>query len=130
MKKMTNAQYAKALYEAVRDTDKKAESQVVLAFADMLKRHRRLNDVPAIIEAYLAYEKIQSGYTAVVVTSRSTLASKTKKHLAEIYGAKLELTQLIDDTLLGGARIRVGDTVYDATVDTQLKKLQQHLIGQ
>ena len=37
---------------------------------------------------------------------------------------------MVDPTLIGGVMAKVGSTVYDGTVKTQLEKLRKQLVGQ
>ena len=50
-----------------------------------------------------------------------------KERLAEATGRSVKLSTRIDPTLVGGMVARVGGTVYDASVTTQLRKIRAQL---
>lgn len=47
--------------------------------------------------------------------------------LEQRFGRRIEATVVVDKTLIGGARITVGDTVVDATVQAQLQAMARDL---
>ena len=42
---------------------------------------------------------------------------------------KVAVESVVDPSLIGGVLAKVGGTVYDGTVKTQLEKLRQQLVG-
>ncbi len=55
---------------------------------------------------------------------RTTLADS----LAQLAGQPVELQVVIDEALLGGARIRIGDLLVDATARGRIDALREHLV--
>ena len=47
--------------------------------------------------------------------------------LAERTGKKIELEEQVDPSLLGGMVVKVGSTVYDGSVRTQIQKIRENL---
>jgi F-type H+-transporting ATPase subunit delta len=45
--------------------------------------------------------------------------------LAQLLGRQVMLTTEVNEDLLGGLVVRVGDTVYDASLAARLKKMEQ-----
>jgi F-type H+-transporting ATPase subunit delta len=68
------------------------------------------------------------------VTSAAPLSpEKTKaleESLSQITGKKVELSVSVDPELLGGIVTKIGSTVYDGSVKTQLQRLRQELVEQ
>ncbi|HKH87966.1 MAG TPA: F0F1 ATP synthase subunit delta [Acidimicrobiales bacterium] len=54
--------------------------------------------------------------------------SMLRDSLAGLAGQPVELQLVIDETLLGGARIRIGDLLVDATARGRLDALREHLV--
>ena len=54
-------------------------------------------------------------------------AAALKAALEKRYGKKIEATVSIDPTLIGGARVTVGDTVIDASVRGELQAMSSQL---
>lgn len=50
-----------------------------------------------------------------------------EKRLANITGKRVAMTTKVDKEIIGGVVARVGSTVYDASVATQLKKIRARL---
>jgi F-type H+-transporting ATPase subunit delta len=65
------------------------------------------------------------------VTSVSELAAARieaiKKRLAEVTGKSVSMVTKVDQEILGGMVARVGSTVYDASIATQLRKIRERL---
>jgi F-type H+-transporting ATPase subunit delta len=53
--------------------------------------------------------------------------AELKETLEKRFGKKIEATVNIDPELVGGARITVGDTVIDASVQAQLQSMANQL---
>jgi len=49
--------------------------------------------------------------------------------LARLAGAPVELQVFVDERLLGGATVQIGDLLVDATIRHRLEQLQEHLLG-
>jgi len=47
--------------------------------------------------------------------------------LAELGGTRIELTESVDPGLIGGITVRIGDTLYDASVRSRLERLRARL---
>ncbi len=55
--------------------------------------------------------------------------SAIESRLGAVTGMKVAVAAVVDPSLIGGVLAKVGSTVYDGTVKTQLKKLRQQLVG-
>jgi F-type H+-transporting ATPase subunit delta len=102
-------------------------------FIAVLIAHDRIGAFSEIAASYAALaEEKQGTHTAEITTardldeaSRNALESKVRS----IVGGKLTATYKQDATLLGGAIIRIGSTVYDGSIRGQLARLKQTLQG-
>ena len=50
-----------------------------------------------------------------------------EQRLATVTGKRVEMTTKVDKTIIGGVVARVGSTVYDASIATQLRKIRDRL---
>ena len=82
----------------------------------------------------LAYREMLADRQNVVraeVTSAEPLSSDRvaaiERRLAAITGKRVSMTTKVDTNIIGGVVARVGSTVYDASIATQLKKLRERL---
>ena len=87
-----------------------------------------LNDVAAIYRELLMDR--QNVVRAEVTTATPLAADKTQaiEHgLAAVTGKRVSMVTKVDKDIVGGVVARVGGTVYDASIATQLKKIRARL---
>ena len=100
----------------------------------MLGTGSALELVPAVAAAYherlLAHQNLVHAdiTSAVPLTPEKTKALEDS--LAKVTGKKVDVTVSVDPELLGGVVARIGSTVYDGSVRTQLKTLRKALVEQ
>lgn len=129
MKKYTERQYAKALYEACHTLSGRALEEAVRVFALRVKRDGRWSIMKRIVENFALYAEKREGRQPLAVTTRFGLDGKTKKLLARVFGDDALLKEAIDERMLGGIIVQSGDTVYNASAKMQVARLKQALIG-
>jgi len=77
-----------------------------------------------------AHRGIVTGTVESAVPLGEALFGQLKAALGERFGGKLELEQRVDPGLLGGVRVRVGNSVYDGSVKGRLDRIRAALAGQ
>ena len=100
-------------------------------FVQILIEARRLELAPQIAELFDRYRAEAAGVVDVEVTSaydmdageRSRIASAIRKRV----GKDVEVACRVDKTLIGGAVIKVGDSVIDLSLRGRLQALAQQL---
>lgn len=127
MKKQSNKQFARALYETTKDLPKKELPEVIRQFVVILQKYNKLKKIDYIIEEFLNYSKKQEGIKTVTAESSTELTGSSLAKIKKMFGEKSEVTENINKNLLGGIKIKVDDMVYDASLKTQLVKLKQLL---
>jgi F-type H+-transporting ATPase subunit delta len=80
-------------------------------FADLVRRHSGI--ARAEVRTALALDETQQGD----VVSR----------LQELTGNTIEINEVVDESLIGGITVRIGDELYDASVRTRLERLRARL---
>ena len=65
--------------------------------------------------------------TALPLTGDETSALQRK--IAEMTGRTVDLRVDVDESLIGGLTVRVGDTLYDASVRGRLERLRERLVA-
>ena len=92
------------------------------------KKPRRYID---ILQNYKRLLRLEIEKRHAAIESASELSSQTSsKILAKLkkkYGDDLTADFVVDPTLLGGMRVRVGSDVWDGSVRNRLQRLQQQL---
>jgi len=120
--------------EKLRLIDRVVSGRATELFTNFLKvlaNHGRLDLLPAIrhvaeLEGERRAGKRRVGVCSAVELSADTLAS-IRTSLASSLGCDPILETRIDPSLIGGVVIRVGDTVYDGSLKTQVKQLRVRL---
>ena len=92
----------------------------------------RLASLPSISREVDAMIEARSGKISAEVTSARPLDAAELKQitaaLAQLSGKQVTVTRREDPSLLGGVVAKLGDTVYDGSLRTQLRNLRDELI--
>jgi F-type H+-transporting ATPase subunit delta len=103
-----------------------AKLVVILAEKD------RLTLLPGIARAYVArvmdHLKIVRGEVTTAIPLAPERLRVLEEGLAKATGRKVMLEARVDPSIIGGVVTRLGSTVYDGSVTTQLQKMKQSLI--
>jgi F-type H+-transporting ATPase subunit delta len=102
-------------------------------FIAVIMNHQRLDEFDEILTEYHAVADDQSGLTEAEVTSARPLNDNDRAELEaqvqKLAGGRIRTTYSQDATLLGGAVVRIGSTVYDGSIRAQLQQLKQKLVN-
>jgi len=102
-------------------------------FIAVIMDHQRLGDLNEILEEYHVIADEGSGLTEAEITSARALEGSDRAELeaqvSKLVGGKIRATYKEDSSLLGGAVVRVGSTVYDGSIRAQLERLKQRLVS-
>ena len=102
------------------------------AFVMVLADKRRIGDLPAIETAFAHLLDARTGRVHAHAKSAAPLGDaavqRLKGVLERLLGKAVQLTTETDPDLLGGLVVRVGNTVYDASVRNHLNRLRHQLV--
>jgi F-type H+-transporting ATPase subunit delta len=102
-------------------------------FIAVIMAHQRLDELNEILEEYHVLADEQSNMAEAEITSARPLNDQDRAELesqvAKLAGGRVRATYLQDATLLGGAVVRLGSTVYDGSIRGQLQQLKQKLVN-
>lgn len=127
--------------EHVSRRDKQAALEAVLssgvflpttkAFLSLLVEKGRMNVLPQILSELRRMVEEHEGIERVEVTVPMPLSATQKDLLQTVLerrtGKKIELEESVDPAVLGGMVVRVGSTVYDGSVRTQIHQIRENL---
>jgi F-type H+-transporting ATPase subunit delta len=103
-------------------------SPTLLTFLKVVSRHGRLDCLRAIARAARKQLNTARGRIEVIVETAHPLSNPLQARLiarlTELLGRQVILTTSVNEDLLGGLVVRVGDTVYDASLAAQLKRME------
>lgn len=98
----------------------------------MLAERDRLSLLPDLADVYRERLEEHQGIIRAEITAASEIsgehAEQLQQRLAKATGRKVTLTTKVDADLIGGMVARIGSTVYDGSVATQLEKLRAKLL--
>ena len=105
--------------------------EVSMAFVKLITSNGRESFLPSIAESFDTQVKEYKGIIPVTILSAVKLDDSTKKIILQkvenhVTG-QLEVTELIDESLIGGFIVRMGDKQIDASVASQFNDLKQRL---
>ena len=100
-------------------------------FFGLLVEKDRMKYLPLIEQKYQQLADELSGTLRANVTAAAALSDKQKKaisaELEKQTGKNVELTVEIDAALIGGLRTEIGGRLFDGSVQTQLKRIEDTL---
>ena len=100
-------------------------------FLRLLVDKRRMNILPQILVELRRMVEELEGIERVEVVSPSALSEASRDFLKRILekqtGKRVELEEKRDPAVLGGMVVKVGSTVYDGSVRTQLSRIRENL---
>lgn len=130
MKKVAET-YARVLAEVLSpDLDKKELSRRIDSFVALLLEQHALHLCDGIVERFSKLFDARIGMVTAEITIRDAHAfdaEAVRTALEKRLNKKVELTVVEDSNVLGGARLRVGDHIYDNTLAARLFQLRQQL---
>lgn len=91
--------------------------------------HRRVPFLPRIVEQLEKELDARLGFAEAQISSARELDEAEKRTLesqiAKATGKKVRASYALDSSLLGGAVVRVGSTIYDGSVKGQLERIRE-----
>ena len=109
-------------------------SRIIRNFLFVMSDNQRVHLLPEIVETFESVLRQRQGVAEAEVTSASELSEGQKNTLLQtlerLSGKKIQAKYSLDTTLLGGAVVRVGDTIYDGSVRNKLNRLRVKLASE
>ncbi|MEM1126524.1 MAG: ATP synthase F1 subunit delta [Bacteroidota bacterium] len=102
-----------------------------LDFLRLLTNKKREDILPTIFRAYRELRDQQLGIVEATVRTAQVLTDdeeqKLRTSLEALAGSRVRLRTATDASLIGGIVVRLGDTVYDGSVQRQLERMREQL---
>ena len=109
-------------------------SKIVRNFLFVVADHQRSHVLPEMITAFQEVIRERQGITKAQISSAVELNAAQKKEMASalerLTGKRVEAKFSLEPGLLGGAVVRVGDTVYDGSLRSRLNELRARLTSE
>jgi F-type H+-transporting ATPase subunit delta len=102
-------------------------------FIAVIMHHQRLGELNEILSEYHLVADEQAHVAEAEITSARPLNDQDRAELeaqvVKLAGGRVRATYHQDATLLGGAIVRLGSTVYDGSIRAQLQQLKHKLVN-
>ena len=102
-------------------------------FLKVLLQNQRLTELSEINRKFEQILDERAGMVAATVTTASGVPAasqqKLQETLARLTGKKVRIDFNTDPEIIGGSVTRIGSTVYDGSVRTQLRQIREKMAG-
>ncbi|HEX6139222.1 MAG TPA: ATP synthase F1 subunit delta [Candidatus Limnocylindria bacterium] len=97
----------------------------------LMIRRGRPGAIDRMVEHFGALVRSERGVALAEVRTALPLEDSQRaaveRRLAELTGATVEMNEVVDESLIGGIAVRIGDRLYDASVRNRLERLRARL---
>jgi len=108
--------------------------KIIRNFLFVIADHQRTHILPEIVASFQDVIRQRQGIAEAEISSAIELSAAQKKQFAQtlerLTGKKIEAKYSLDPALLGGAVVRVGDTIYDGSVRGSLNEMRARLAAE
>jgi F-type H+-transporting ATPase subunit delta len=100
----------------------------------LLLDKKRVTEIAGVEAAFQKLAADAQGYADATVYSTRELTDAEKEEVSSAFGklvgkSKLNITNVIDASLIGGVRVQIGNYTYDSTIAAKLEGLKKVLVG-
>ena len=107
-------------------------NELSVNFLVLITENKREKFIPGIFRNLEELYRQEEGIKTAVFTSAQTvdpsILAQIKQILEKEYQAKVEMSEKVDEDLIGGFILRIDDKQYDASISTQLNKIKEKLL--
>ena len=97
----------------------------------LMVRRGRPRAIAAMVEHFRALVRRDRGIALAEIRTALPLEpaqlDAVRDRLHELTGDEIEITEMVDESLIGGITVRIGDQLYDASVRNRLERLRARL---
>ena len=108
-------------------------AEVLVSFLKLLNAKGRLSNIHGIAKAFRHLLDVRQGNEDVEVTVAQRLNDReledVRIEISKKIGKHAKITQKVDESIIGGLVLRIGDRLIDGSVKTQLESLKHRLIA-
>ena len=100
----------------------------------LLLDKKRIKEIAGVEAAYKKLAADAQGYAEATVYSTRQLTAAEEAEISSAFGklvgkSKLNITNVIDASLIGGVRVQIGNYTFDSTIASKLEGLKKVLVG-
>lgn len=114
--------------EVIQELLPEYKQEVFINFLQLLIQEKRMNLIGEIAEVYANQNRSSKNELAIKIIVAQEIAEEQIQQITDkfkkMYAVKTIQYEIEkDEKLLGGIKVVVGNTVYDASIETQLKQI-------
>ena len=106
-------------------------SRVVRNFVAVVIDHRRIHFLGPIVKQFEQELNQRLGFTEAEIISARELNQSDRgvleARMEKLTGKKVRAHYALDESILGGAVVKIGSTIYDGSVNGQLERIRRAL---
>ncbi|MCA0985479.1 F0F1 ATP synthase subunit delta [Halobacillus yeomjeoni] len=119
--------------QMMNDAFKGFSAEVINTLHILLDRHRE-EIIPDMIAEFITLMNDAKGIADAEVYSVRELSDAELQRISETFAPKvgkrsLNLKNVVDPTILGGIRLRVGNRIFDGSVSGKLRRMERNLVS-
>lgn len=132
MKTNTTTQYARCLFEMMRESKKEEIVSRIDSFLKVVREDRMMGQIRMIISRFCDIWNDENKAVDAHITSRHPLSNEVKEkiitYIKRRYGDwDVTIYEDLDPSCIGGVRISVRGEVTDETIATRISRLRENL---
>jgi F-type H+-transporting ATPase subunit delta len=109
-------------------------SKILRNFLFVIVDHQRAHLLPEMISAFQEVLRQRQGIAEAEISSAVELSAAQKAEFAftleRLTGKRVEARYSLEPKLLGGAVVRIGDTIYDGSLRSRLNEMRARLAAE
>lgn len=99
----------------------------------LIDRHRE-EFIPSICDQFIELVNEEKGIAEATVYSVRPISEEEEKAISATFASKvgkesLQIENIVDSNLLGGIKVRIGNKIFDGSLQGKLDRLQRQLLG-
>jgi F-type H+-transporting ATPase subunit delta len=107
--------------------------QTTANFLQVLLQNQRLAELGEVNRRFAQILEERAGVVSAEVTTArpvsASLQEALRSKLADLTGKQVRLNFTTDEELIGGMVTRIGSTIYDGSVRSQLQQVKERMVG-
>lgn len=106
----------------------------VLNTIKLLVERHRTGLVPDVMEAFIQQVNDARGVAYASVYSARKLSEETLRELEAVFAKRfgkqeMHLENVVDPSVIGGVKVRVGNTIYDGSLSGKLNRMKREIVS-
>ncbi|WP_188207603.1 F0F1 ATP synthase subunit delta [Alkalibacillus aidingensis] len=111
----------------------KDSSQEMVNLLLVLADKRRISAINDIVRSFVEMKNEAKGIAEADVYSVRALSDDEQQQVQDVFAKKLNkntlrINNIVDESILGGLKVRVGNQIFDGTVARKLKRIEQSVV--